>query len=84
MGDLSPAQMDALRNLATEDAHWHRYMGRFNPTPYWSLKSRRCTRQIEALIKRGFAERIPLNGYGEFRASITDAGRELLARGEER
>jgi hypothetical protein len=75
---LSELQIDALEALEAGVARWHPYMGRFNPTPYWSLGKRRRTKQVKALIERGYAAK-EKRGYNDTVAVITDAGREALA-----
>lgn len=65
---LSAPQQDLLDGLRRGAiCHYMPYAGRFNPTPYYfrSDTMAHCTKQVEALIKRGLAERFDVKQYGD-------------------
>lgn len=47
--------------------HYMRYMGRYCPVPYYfrSDTNGRCTKQAEALLKRGLVTRVNHGNWGE-------------------
>lgn len=65
---LSKTQQEVYDQLlAGEYCHYMRYMGRFNPTPYYFMHGtmRRCTAQVNALLEKGLAERFDVDRFGE-------------------
>jgi hypothetical protein len=84
---VTAKQLAVLRQLAQPGvkANYSRYMGRFNPTPYYNIwGGGRCTAQVKALIAKGLVKFVPDGRYGDGHAVITDAGREYLAEHEQR
>ena len=57
--------LDAMR--AGKVVHYMRYMGRFNPVPYYFLSGsmKKCTAAAETLIKKGLAEHYTKSGYSD-------------------
>jgi hypothetical protein len=73
---LTQAQQDVLDELGKPGvvAHYMPYLGRFIPEPYWFLSSthKKCTKQMEKLIKLGLAKIIQSDFAGATAvASIT-------------
>jgi len=80
---LTPLQQEALNELDKPDnkAHFSPYMGRFGGA-YWFISSnfKRCTKQIEVLIRVGYLKENRGNGYNKITATITEEGRKHVTK----
>ena len=68
--------LDALR--AGLFCHYMKYMGRFNASPYYFLSgtTKRCTAQVEVLLKRGLAEKFEVKTFGDHKVRVSQEGRQ--------
>ena len=71
---LSPSAREllaAMRGGVT--CAYMRYMGRFNPTPYYyrSDTHKRCTKQVRTLLESGMIERFDQDTCGAHRVRVT-------------
>jgi hypothetical protein len=67
---LTEKQQDllgAMRNGVV--CHYMRYMGRFNPNPYYFRNDThaRCTKQAERLLELGLVQKVDKNQFGDHR-----------------
>lgn len=73
--------IEVLRELAKPGvvAHYMRYMGRLNPTPYYFINpgGQSCTSAIVGLLNRGLVEAKYFR-FGDHKVRISDAGRKWL------
>lgn len=77
---LSKTQVELLAQLqAGAVLHYQRYMGRFNPTPYYfcSADMRRCTKAAEALIEKGLVIRHKAHHYSDPTFSLSESGKSF-------
>ena len=80
---LSPTQAKLLTQLQGGAVlHYMRYMGRFNPDPYYfcSADNRRCTRAAEVLIKKGLVQRHKEYRYSDLTFTLTEAGKAFVSQ----
>lgn len=79
--NLTKTQLEVLKELSKNgcEAHYMPYMGSFRPSAYWFLSSnhKRCTKQIEKLIKLGFVNRIQ-RSWNSIQAIISKKGLEKI------
>lgn len=80
MPKLTSNQIEILRLMQQPEAivYYMEYMGRFNPNPYYFINAglKKCTKQIEALLKAGLAEQYDENRYSaRHKVRLTEAGR---------
>lgn len=64
---LSTPQAELLQAMrAGAVCHYMRYMGTFNPTPYYFRTDtmKPCTKQARALLTRGLVEEFERGAYG--------------------
>lgn len=65
---LSKTQAELLAAMrAGAECYYMRYMGRFNPAPYYFRNDtmRRCTAQVKALLDKGLVEKVPTSRFGD-------------------
>ena len=79
---MTEKMMKLLAAMAEgSNVHYMPYAGRFNPCAYYfsGHDMRRCTKQVDGLLERGFAEKYDQKPYsGNHKVRITDAGRAAL------
>lgn len=85
---VTALQLKVLCALGERGNHaaYMRYIGTFNPVPYYYLHKgspHRCTKQIMALVERGLARKVNYTQSGDHEVVISDAGRKFLITASE-
>jgi hypothetical protein len=62
--------LDAMRGGVV--VHYMRYMGRFNPHPYYfRTDGGRCTKAAQALLEKGLVEKVEKTQFGDHKLIAT-------------
>lgn len=78
---LSKTQTKLLAELQSgATLHYMRYMGSFNPTPYYyaSVTNKRCTKAAEKLIELGLVVKTKEHPWSDPEFNLTEAGKTFV------